>query len=77
MTIYYHFTKGITEKIYKKATARLYDEVHRPGKNHHGLLRNYTYQVNGVVTNLTGTLSLQIISVPWHQIKVDDIPAFE
>ncbi|EJW90958.1 hypothetical protein EVA_20935 [gut metagenome] len=83
LTVYYHFTKTVNESgshapvIYKKATARLYDETHRPGKSHHGLLRNFTYQVNGVVTTLTNTLSLQITAISWHRVTVDDIPPFE
>jgi len=83
LTIYYHFTKTMNEPdghapvIYKKATARLYDETHRLGKSHHGLLRNFTYQVNGVVTTLTSTLSLQITAISWYRISVDDIPPFE
>lgn len=79
----YHFmqkSNNATEQnssIYKKATARLYDEVHQPGKRHHGLLRNYTYQLNCKMTTLSQRLDLQVIAVPWYAFKVEDIPTFE
>ncbi|EJX05503.1 hypothetical protein EVA_06388 [gut metagenome] len=86
--VYYHFRKkqsgndpNATDSretlIYKKATARLYDATHQPGKRHHGLLRNYTYRLNCLVSTLTNVLELQVVSVPWYQVEINDIPPFE
>lgn len=83
ITVNYHYelksdnAAEPNSQIHKKATARLYDEMHQPGKRHHGLLRNYTYQLNCKVTTLSQRLELQVVSVPWYRFEVDDIPPFE
>lgn len=78
VSVYYHFrnTQG-SETIYKKATARLYDDTHKPGKRHHGLLRNYTYRLNCIVNTVTNKLDIQVVSVPWFKVDIDDIHPFE
>ncbi len=63
--------------LHKKATARLYDKISEDGKKHHGLLRNYTYRLNCIVNTVTNTMELQVISVPWYRIEINDIPSFE
>jgi hypothetical protein len=78
VSVYYHFQKKTEgEVIYKKATALLYDDTHLPGKRHHGLLRNYTYKLNCMVNTVTNKLDIQVVSVPWFNINIDDIPPFE
>lgn len=77
VSVYYHFKSTDGGTIYKKATARLYDDTHQPGKRHHGLLRNYTYQLNCIVNTVTDKFDIQVMSVPWYRIEIDDIPPFE
>lgn len=68
---------GSHQAVRKQAKAKLYDPGHFPGKRHHGLLRNYTYQLNCAVSALTNTLDIQVVSVPWVAVEIDDIPPFE
>ncbi len=73
----YHYTHKDYGVLYKKATARLYDKSSNFGKKHHGLLRNYTYRLNCIVNTTTNTMELQVLSVPWYEIVINDIPSFE
>lgn len=82
--IEYHFTPKLDEgegqvpgPVYKAATARLYDENHAEGKRHHGLLRNYTYEVDCEVNMALYTLGVQIVPHSWYSVPVDDIPSFD
>lgn len=79
----YHFTPrpqfpGDTpEPVYKRAAARMYDPNYKPGKRHHGILRNYTYQVYCLVNSTTNKLDLQVTAHWWTEHQIDDIPPFE
>lgn len=65
------------QTVSKTASARLFDENHAAGKQHHGLLRNYTYGVNGQLNAASHDLVLQITAHDWYYIPVDDIPSFD
>lgn len=86
ITVKYHFKKTkdhngnpITngEIVHKTAWAYLYDESYTPGKRHHGLLRNYTYKLKGMINTTTEELNLQITAQEWYKININDIPTFE
>lgn len=76
ITIDYHFIKN-NKTVYKRASAPMYDPNYKPGKRHHGILRNYTYQVYCYINTTTNKLDLQVTARPWIEEIVDDIPAFE
>lgn len=76
ITVDYHFIKN-NNTVYKRASARMYDPNYKPGKRHHGILRNYTYQVYCFINTTTNKLDLQVTARPWIEEIVDDIPAFE
>ena len=73
--VYRFLEEGQT--VRKTASARLFDENHAAGKPHHGLLRNYTYGVNGQLNAASHDLTLQVTSHDWYKIPVDDIPSFD
>lgn len=76
ITINYHFVKN-GETVHKRASAWLYDPNYNPGKRHHGILRNYTYQVYCYINTTMNKLDLQVTARPWIEHIIDDIPAFE
>lgn len=73
----YQSSETVEMTLYKKATARLYDKISEDGKKHHGLLRNYNYRLNCIVNTITNAMELQVVSVPWYPIEINDIPSFE
>lgn len=75
--IKYHYQYKDFGTLYKKATAHMYDKTADTGKKHHGLLRNYNYQLNCVVNTITNQMDIQVVSVPWYEIKINDIPSFQ
>lgn len=76
VSVYYHFEKK-GDMVYKKASAPLYDPNYNPGKRHHGILRNFTYQVHCHLNTTTSKLDLQVTARPWIEHDINDIPAFE
>lgn len=80
ITVSYHYTEtvdGASTVVRKRASARLYDENHSDGKLHHGVLRNYTYQVNCRINTASRDLEIQVLPHDWYQMEVDDIPSFD
>lgn len=73
----YHYDYPGYGTLYKKASAHLFDKISSDGKKHHGLLRNYTYRLNCIVNTVTNAMNLQVVSVPWYETEISDIPSFE
>lgn len=75
--IKYHYNYPGFGDLHKKASAYLYDKTSDTGKKHHGLHRNYTYQLNCIINTITNSMEMQVVAVPWYKIDINDIPPFE